>query len=91
MLLGLAVQRGLLRYLLEWVEMALECSEGGGKMNIVEFYNILKQMQTVTNGGIQSEFPVPGCQTIPLYEAAILLLEEVSCHRIFSYNVICSI
>lgn len=72
------MQRGLLRYLLEWVEMALECSEGGGKINNLEFYNILKQMRIVTNGNIQSEFPVSSGQTIPLYEAAILLLEEVS-------------
>ena len=85
LLLGLAVQRGLLRYLLEWVEMALECSQGGGKINSLEFQNILKQMRTVTNGSAQAELPVSVSQTIPLYEAAILLLEEVSTITVTSW------
>lgn len=77
--MGLAVQRGSLRYLLEWVEMALD---SGGNIATQEFLTILRQMRTITASGSQRDINVGTVATLgttmPLYKAAIMLMDEVS-------------
>ncbi|XP_054287973.1 probable E3 ubiquitin-protein ligase HERC1 [Macrosteles quadrilineatus] len=78
LLLGLAVQRGSLRYLLEWVEMALD---SGGNIATQEFLTILRQMRTITASGAQRELNVAAVSTqsstMPLYKAALMLMDEL--------------
>lgn len=74
LLLGLAVQRGSLRYLLEWVEMALD---SGGSINTQEFLTILRHMRTITASGPQRDSHSAAGPTMLLYKAAVMLMDEV--------------
>lgn len=76
LLLGLAVQRGSLRHLLEWIQMALE---SGGNIGTMQFFSILAQMRTVTASqtGLQQVLPSNMNPTMPLFKAAIMLTDEV--------------
>ncbi|KAG8252882.1 putative E3 ubiquitin-protein ligase herc1 [Homalodisca vitripennis] len=74
LLLGLAVQRGSLRHLLEWVRMALE---SGGNIGTQEFLTILRQMRAITASGSQNFLYTVSQPTLPLYKAAIMLTDEL--------------
>ncbi|XP_062869323.1 probable E3 ubiquitin-protein ligase HERC1 isoform X2 [Trichomycterus rosablanca] len=103
LLLGLAAQRGSLRYLLEWVEMALAASVGlnsleqsesqEGLMGYDCFMNILMQMRrSLGSSADRSQWREPTRTPeglCSLYEAALCLFEEV-CRMASDYSRTCA-
>ncbi|XP_016139643.1 LOW QUALITY PROTEIN: probable E3 ubiquitin-protein ligase HERC1 [Sinocyclocheilus grahami] len=101
LLLGLAAQRGSLRYLLEWVEMALAASAGvssleqsqEGLMGYDCFMNILTQMRrSLGSSADRSQWREPTRTPeglCSLYEAALCLFEEV-CRMASDYSRTCA-
>ncbi|XP_016421585.1 probable E3 ubiquitin-protein ligase HERC1 [Sinocyclocheilus rhinocerous] len=101
LLLGLAAQRGSLRYLLEWVEMALAASAGvsnleqsqEGLMGYDCFMNILMQMRrSLGSSADRSQWREPTRTPdglCSLYEAALCLFEEV-CRMASDYSRTCA-
>ncbi|KAK4883685.1 hypothetical protein RN001_007004 [Aquatica leii] len=74
LVLGLALQRGSLRYLLEWIEMALDASakkENNGKISNTMFQKVLSQME-----GCKITFKVENNE-ISLYRAAYFLMDAL--------------
>lgn len=73
LLLLIATQRGSLRFLLEWIEMALDASckvvEEKEKINSVLFNHVVLQLQASKQNHTKVE--------LNLYEAALLLMEEI--------------
>ncbi|XP_077942009.1 putative E3 ubiquitin-protein ligase HERC1 isoform X9 [Gasterosteus aculeatus] len=103
LLLGLASQRGSLRYLLEWIEMALAASavvsameenklSQEGLIGYDCFMNILMQMRrSLGSSADRSQWREPTRTTdglCSLYEAALCLLEEV-CRMASDYSRTC--
>ncbi|CAG5849679.1 unnamed protein product [Menidia menidia] len=101
LLLGLAAQRGSLRYLLEWIEMALAAAAavvGGleqsqeGLMGYDCFMNILMQMRrSLGSSADRSQWREPTRMPdglCSLYEAALCLFEEV-CRMASDYSRTC--
>ncbi|XP_035381674.1 probable E3 ubiquitin-protein ligase HERC1 isoform X2 [Electrophorus electricus] len=103
LLLGLAAQRGSLRYLLEWVEMALAASTGimglepgqnqEGLMGYDCFMSILMQMRrSLGSSADRSQWKEPSRtpdSLCSLYEAALCLFEEV-CRMASDYSRTCA-
>lgn len=101
LLLGLAAQRGSLRYLLEWVEMALAASAGvsnleqsqEGLMGYDCFMNILMQMRrSLGSSADRSQWREPTRtpdSLCSLYEAALCLFDEV-CRMASDYSRTCA-
>uniref|UniRef100_A0A671MPI0 HECT-type E3 ubiquitin transferase n=1 Tax=Sinocyclocheilus anshuiensis TaxID=1608454 RepID=A0A671MPI0_9TELE len=101
LLLGLAAQRGSLRYLLEWVEMALAASASissleqsqEGLMGYDCFMNILMQMRrSLGSSADRSQWREPTRTPdglCSLYEAALCLFEEV-CRMASDYSRTCA-
>ncbi|XP_028822113.1 probable E3 ubiquitin-protein ligase HERC1 [Denticeps clupeoides] len=105
LLLGLAAQRGSLRYLLEWVEMALAASavvmETGqtspqspeGMMGYDFFMSVLMQMRRSLGSAVEHpQWREPSRLSdglCSLYEAAFCLLEEV-CRMASDYSRTCA-
>ncbi|TUG88269.1 putative E3 ubiquitin-protein ligase HERC1 [Bagarius yarrelli] len=103
LLLGLAAQRGSLRYLLEWVEMALGASSGVSKLEQNQnqeglmgydcFMNILMQMRrSLGSSADRSQWREPTRTPdglCSLYEAALCLFEEV-CRMASDYSRTCA-
>ncbi|XP_076880016.1 putative E3 ubiquitin-protein ligase HERC1 isoform X2 [Brachyhypopomus gauderio] len=103
LLLGLAAQRGSLRYLLEWVEMALAASTGvtgpepshsqEGLMGYDFFMSILMQMRrSLGSSADRSQWKEPvrtADGLCSLYEAALCLFEEV-CRMASDYSRTCA-
>ncbi|TRY89487.1 hypothetical protein DNTS_016060 [Danionella cerebrum] len=101
LLLGLAAQRGSLRYLLEWVEMALAASASvssqeetqEGLMGYDCFMNILMQMRrSLGSSADRSQWREPTRtpdDLCSLYEAALCLFEEV-CRMASDYSRTCA-
>ncbi|XP_033842077.1 probable E3 ubiquitin-protein ligase HERC1 isoform X2 [Periophthalmus magnuspinnatus] len=104
LLLGLASQRGSLRYLLEWIEMALAASAVVSTMEQSQslsleglisydcFMNILMQMRrSLGSSADRSQWREP-TRTVDglcsLYEAALCLFEEV-CRMASDYSRTC--
>lgn len=80
LLLGLAVQRGSLKYLLEWIEMALKSDSC---ISCDELSSSLMQMKQATISSDQSNCrhrrgDLKSGNVLPLHQAAIILMEEVS-------------
>lgn len=76
LLLLIATQRGSLRFLLEWIEMALDASCKTEKITSSLFKNVVIQLQTNKNLKMKQQ----GCsslKTLNLYEASLLLMEEI--------------
>ncbi|KAF5282986.1 hypothetical protein FQA39_LY04857 [Lamprigera yunnana] len=74
LVLGLALQRGSLRYLLEWIEMALDASakkESNGRISNEMFQKVLSQME-----GNKVKY-VAENNEISLYRAAYFLMEAL--------------
>ncbi|CAM1299303.1 HERC1 (predicted) [Pycnogonum litorale] len=87
-LLGIASQRGSLRYLLQWIEMALQASSGSNSRNMTItntfFKEVLSQMSYSANPLERSHESVASysCDEndhdeILLYQAAVRFMEEV--------------
>ncbi|XP_066503891.1 probable E3 ubiquitin-protein ligase HERC1 isoform X4 [Hoplias malabaricus] len=101
LLLGLAAQRGSLRYLLEWVEMALAASAGVSSLELSQeglmgydcFMNILMQMRrSLGSSADRSQWREPTRTPdglCSLYEAALCLFEEV-CRMASDYSRTCA-
>lgn len=91
LLLGLATQRGSLRYLLDWIEMALFASANNSRIEKETitsgfitskfFFEILQQIKASINAGDQRQsqfqFTISDQGYIPLYQAAMYLMNEV--------------
>ncbi|KAK7912664.1 hypothetical protein WMY93_012875 [Mugilogobius chulae] len=104
LLLGLASQRGSLRYLLEWIEMALAASAVVSTMEPSQslsleglisydcFMNILMQMRrSLGSSADRSQWREPtrtADSLCSLYEAALCLFEEV-CRMASDYSRTC--
>nr|XP_033775643.1 probable E3 ubiquitin-protein ligase HERC1 isoform X2 [Geotrypetes seraphini] len=105
LLLGLAAQRGSLRYLLEWIEMALAASAVStteknkmllgpeGMISFECFMNILIQMRrSLGSSADRSQWREPTRTSeslCSLYEAALCLFEEV-CRMASDYSRTCA-
>ncbi|XP_030044055.1 putative E3 ubiquitin-protein ligase HERC1 [Microcaecilia unicolor] len=105
LLLGLAAQRGSLRYLLEWIEMALAASAVNtmeknkmllgpeGMISFECFMNILIQMRrSLGSSADRSQWREPTRTSeglCSLYEAALCLFEEV-CRMASDYSRTCA-
>jgi E3 ubiquitin-protein ligase HERC1 len=79
-LLGIALQRGSLRFLLEWVQMALDSSVAGTKEALISsssFLEWLEQMHT-TSPRSQQELQPDSLGFVPLYQAALCLMGQVN-------------
>lgn len=81
LLLLIATQRGSLRFLLEWIEMALDAStrteNSQQKISSPLFNNILQQLQTnKPSKQKQNNHHINGLE-LNLYEASLLLMEEI--------------
>jgi E3 ubiquitin-protein ligase HERC1 len=79
LLLGLALQRGSLRFLLEWVKMALEASVAGDKEALIpssSFLEWLDQMHASTQKS-QHQLQIDASGFTPLYQAALYLMGQV--------------
>ncbi|XP_075226553.1 putative E3 ubiquitin-protein ligase HERC1 isoform X4 [Lycorma delicatula] len=79
LLLGLAVQRGSLKYLLEWIEMALKSDSC---ISSDELNNSLLQMKQATISSDQSDYrhnrgELKSRNVLPLHQAAVILMEEL--------------
>uniref|UniRef100_T1JES7 HECT-type E3 ubiquitin transferase n=1 Tax=Strigamia maritima TaxID=126957 RepID=T1JES7_STRMM len=88
LLLGLATQRGSLRYLLDWIEMALCASvtnenihQTTGFITYSFFLDVLKQIKTSVGSSDKIfsnyQFTISSQGVIPLYQAAMCLMNEV--------------
>ncbi|XP_061671695.1 probable E3 ubiquitin-protein ligase HERC1 isoform X2 [Syngnathoides biaculeatus] len=104
LLLGLSSQRGSLRYLLEWIEMALAASAVVGTMGhkVLQsqegligydcFMNVLMQMRhSLGSSADRSQWREPTRNPdglCSLYEAALCLFEEV-CRMAYDYSRTC--
>lgn len=81
LLLLLATQRGSLRFLLEWIEMALDASgKTTDEPKIITsplFKNVLIQLQTNRNLKTKQQTGNKAGKQLNLYEAALLLMEEI--------------
>ncbi|XP_042891775.1 probable E3 ubiquitin-protein ligase HERC1 isoform X3 [Penaeus japonicus] len=86
LLLGLSLQRGSLRYLLEWVHMALSAATTAAQDTsdgtcissscLQEVMNSLAQSGECILGGL-----IPGAlddHTVPLYQASLILMEKLT-------------
>lgn len=75
LLLLIATQRGSLRFLLEWIEMALDASCKKDEENIISplFHNVVLHLQT--NKNLQTNYG--HVRELSLYEASLLLMEEI--------------
>lgn len=72
LLLAIAVQRGSLPHLLEWITMALKCSGPDSFLDKVFFLSILTNMRP------NSMPKLDNCeQTIPLHKAAMMIMHVV--------------
>ncbi|KAF5301595.1 hypothetical protein FQR65_LT08900 [Abscondita terminalis] len=74
LVLGLALQRGSLRYLLEWIEMALDASGKKGnhfKISNTMFQKVLSQME-----GCKINFDIENNE-VSLYRAAYFLMDAL--------------
>ncbi|CAH1796720.1 unnamed protein product [Owenia fusiformis] len=98
LLLAIYTQRGSLRYLLEWIEMALSASipfkdVTTGSIRQVYFNQILHQIKETSScqksSNVQSSLSVDSEGQTPLYQAAVCLMEEV-CHLASDYSKSCS-
>lgn len=79
LLLLIAAQRGSLRFLLEWIEMALDASsksEEEQKITSPLFKNVVIQLQTSRNLKTKQQ-SCNGGRELNLYEASLLLMEEI--------------
>ncbi|BFZ01051.1 hypothetical protein BsWGS_04090 [Bradybaena similaris] len=94
LLLAIAMQRGLLHHLLDWVGLALQVSASAhsevkkgvdasyGRINMTFFKAILAQMIDKTGGAERvprTSLTVDTDGMIPMFEAAMFLLEELHC------------
>uniref|UniRef100_A0A1B6CXM2 B30.2/SPRY domain-containing protein n=1 Tax=Clastoptera arizonana TaxID=38151 RepID=A0A1B6CXM2_9HEMI len=75
LLLHLALQRGSLCYLLEWVDTALEYSKQGGTIGNSEFLSLLRQMNIIT-AEMKHKLSQYG-PSIPLYKAAMIIMSNI--------------
>lgn len=75
LLLLIAAQRGSLRFLLEWIEMALDasCEKEEGKITSALFNNVLLQLQI--NKSLRTNHSHD--KELSLYKASLLLMEEI--------------
>uniref|UniRef100_A0A8C4TJ25 HECT-type E3 ubiquitin transferase n=1 Tax=Erpetoichthys calabaricus TaxID=27687 RepID=A0A8C4TJ25_ERPCA len=102
LLLGLAAQRGSLRYLLEWIEMALAAAavvstitlhNQEGLIGYDYFMNVLMQMRrSLGSSSDRSQWREPTRTPdglCSLYEAALCLFEEV-CRMASDYSRTCA-
>lgn len=71
-LLGIYLQRGSLRYLLEWIEMSLDASCKGTKISSRTFKNYISQLEAKTNLKLSASFEK---EELTIYEAALHLME----------------
>jgi E3 ubiquitin-protein ligase HERC1 len=79
LLLGLALQRGSLCFLLEWVQMAFKASVISPKDALIpslSFLDWMSQMQGCSNSSHES-FQGDSRGFIPLYQAALCLMGKV--------------
>lgn len=76
LLLSVALQRGSLRYLLEWIEMALEASENRNvAISSVKFSRAINNMMSQTR--LNRISTNEDLMELTLYEAAIQLMEKL--------------
>ncbi|XP_071541149.1 LOW QUALITY PROTEIN: probable E3 ubiquitin-protein ligase HERC1 [Panulirus ornatus] len=86
LLLGLSLQRGSLRYLLEWVHMALSAAttaaEDSSDGTCISSNCLQEVMNSLAQSGECLMSGVPGVssldRTVPLYHAALILMEKLS-------------
>ncbi|XP_063233987.1 probable E3 ubiquitin-protein ligase HERC1 isoform X2 [Bacillus rossius redtenbacheri] len=83
LLLELALQRGALCHLLDWVDMALRASEGErpGRLTADAFLRALRQTSAAGAGAARpccSPLEPDARGLVPLYRAAICLMEELA-------------
>ncbi|XP_044756783.1 probable E3 ubiquitin-protein ligase HERC1 [Coccinella septempunctata] len=75
LLLGIAMQRGSLRYLLDWIEMALEGSAKGGELISSSYFK--KVMWQLETGKTRMRLENSDAE-MNIYDTALLLMELVS-------------
>ncbi|CAB3370488.1 Hypothetical predicted protein [Cloeon dipterum] len=79
LLLGLALQRGSLCYLLEWVQMAIQASVIGQKEALIPSLSFLDWLSQMQGGSHSSHESFQGDPRgfIPLYQAALCLMGKL--------------
>lgn len=79
LLLALAVQRGSLPHLLEWIAMALKCSGPDSYLDKAFFLNVISSMKPPSLPVLEKLE-----STVPLHKAAMLIMQVVRlCSNIF--------
>nr|QHB15577.1 putative E3 ubiquitin-protein ligase HERC1 [Bemisia tabaci] len=74
--LGIAIQRGSLRYLLEWIQMAMKNEEG--VISAESFTQMVSQMRiSINEESCQFEENLSTTELISLYDAAIILMKDL--------------
>jgi hypothetical protein len=79
-MLGLALQRGSLQHMLEWIDMALSCCADGDRDIVVSKRVLLASVATmrrVSVDVVESHWEVNGNEKLDIYSIAIFFMNEV--------------